>query len=111
MQISLGDLVIHLSRGKMLAFRGARNIGLHCTDGTVWLTVEGKPDDLVLTKGERLLIESNGLALIQGLPSGSVQLVLGSTRKRRRATNRLAKLLRPRIKSVNTKTELSPTAY
>ena len=106
MQMSLGDLVIQLSTGKMLAFRGARNIGLRCTDGAVWLTVEGRPDDMVLTKGERQLIESNGLALIQGLPSGSVQLVDGSTRKRRRVINRLAKLLRRRVKSVSTKIEL-----
>lgn len=74
MRMSFGDVVIQLARGKMLAVRDARNIILRCTEGVIWLTIEGHPHDLILSKGERLRIESNGLALIQGLPSGSIQL-------------------------------------
>lgn len=74
MIMSLHSMVIQLAEGKKLAFRGARDIRLECTEGRVWLTIEGQSDDFLLSKGERLRIGSNGLALIQGLPSGSVQL-------------------------------------
>ncbi len=70
----LRNMVIQLAEGKKLAFRGARDVRLECTEGPVWLTVEGQSDDFLLSKGERLRIEDDGLVLIQGLPSGSVQL-------------------------------------
>ena len=41
----------------------------------VWLTIEGQPGDFLLASGQRLHIKSNGLALVQGLPTGSVRLV------------------------------------
>lgn len=87
MLMSLGNVVIQLAEGKKLAFRGARDVHLECTEGFVWLTVEGQPGDFLLAKGERLRIESNGLALIQGLPLGSVRLLsmaTWSTRQGRR---------------------------
>lgn len=74
MLISLRNMVIQLAEGRGLPFRDARGVCLECTEGLVWLTVEGQPDDFLLARGERLRIESNGLALIQGLPSGSVRL-------------------------------------
>ncbi|MHB1238613.1 MAG: DUF2917 domain-containing protein [Gallionella sp.] len=74
MIMSLRNLVIQLAEGKKLAFRGARDVRLECTEGRVWLTIEGQSDDFLLSKGERLRIEGDGLAPIQGLPSGSVQL-------------------------------------
>lgn len=75
MKMSFKDMVIQLAEGKMLAFQGARDVHLECTEGMIWLTIEGQSGDFLLTKGERQCIESNGLGLIQGLPSGSVQLV------------------------------------
>ena len=74
MLMPLKNIVIKLEE-KQLAFRGAREVHLECTEGVVWLTVEGQPGDFLLTRGERLGIESNGLALVQGLPSGSVRMV------------------------------------
>ena len=67
-------MVIQLKEGRQFAFRGARDAYLECIEGMAWLTVEGQPGDFLLTRGERLRIESNGLALIQGLPSVSVRL-------------------------------------
>lgn len=79
MQMALGNSVIQLGDRKILAFRGARDAYLECIDGFVWLTVEGHACDVVLAKGERVRIEKNGLGLIQGLPSGSFQLVRMAT--------------------------------
>ncbi len=79
MLMSFGNMVIQLAEGISFAFRGARDVHLECTEGMVWLTVEGQICDFLLAKGERLRIESNGLVLIQGLPSGSVQPVSMTT--------------------------------
>ncbi|MBI3525439.1 MAG: DUF2917 domain-containing protein [Betaproteobacteria bacterium] len=78
MRLSLKNGVIQLAEGRLLTFRGARNIHLECTAGMVWLTVEGQAGDFLLTKGERLRIESNGLALVEGSPAGSIRLVSGA---------------------------------
>lgn len=78
MRISLKNGVIQLAGGKPLAFRGACGILLECTEGVVWLTVEGQIGDFLLAKGERLRIESNGLVLVEGMPSGAIRLVNGT---------------------------------
>ena len=72
--MSLENMVIQLVEGKRLAFRGARDVHLECTDGLLWLTVEGHSGDFLLARGERMRIESNGLAIIQGMPSASIRL-------------------------------------
>lgn len=75
MKISPGNMLFQLARKKQFAFRDARGVYVECVCGTVWITVEGQAGDFLLSKGERLCIESNGLALVQGLPSGSIRLV------------------------------------
>jgi hypothetical protein len=70
----LENMVIQLAEGKPLTLRDARGAYIECTEGFVWLTVEGLADDFLLCKGERLRIVNNGLTLIQGMPSGSIRL-------------------------------------
>jgi len=74
MLMTLGNMMIQLAQGKWFAFRDARNVQLECTEGKVWLTIEGVNDDFLLGKGDRIRIDSNGLTLVQGFPSGSVQV-------------------------------------
>lgn len=93
MQISMGVIVIQLAEKKILAFRGARDIDLQCTEGMVWLTVEGQSCDFILAKGEQLHMESNGLALVQGVPSGSVQMVNMASNSIRQKSRRLLKTI------------------
>ena len=75
MQMSLENMVFQLDDKRQFAFREARGVELECIEGKVWLTVEGQPGDFLLGRGERVRIESNGLALVQGMPSGSIQLI------------------------------------
>jgi len=79
MQISLRNEIILLTDGKPLAIRGARGIILECTDGLIWLTVKGLPYDFWLVKGERLIIENNELALVEGFTSGAIRLISESS--------------------------------
>ena len=74
MRMSLGNGIIKLAKGRPVAFRGARNVHLECTEGLVWLTLEGEPDDYFLAKGERVRVKGGGLALIEGYPSGAIRL-------------------------------------
>ena len=69
---------IRLAADRPLAFRGARGFHLECTEGRVWLTVEGQGGDFFLARGERLCIESDGLALVEGSPSGTIRLLSGA---------------------------------
>ncbi len=61
-----------LAAGEILALRGARGTWLECTQGMVWLTVEGQPGDFYLEQGSGVRIASNGLVLIEGMPTGVV---------------------------------------
>jgi len=75
MWLSLRYGLIKLTENEPLAFRGGRAMHVECTEGRVWLTVEGQAGDFLLAQGESLRIESNGLALIEGLPHGTVRLL------------------------------------
>ena len=75
MRMSLKDSLIQLAAGKPLALRGARRVRLECTEGMVWLTLEGAPEDYFLAKGETLRLENNGLVLIEGNPAGAIRLI------------------------------------
>lgn len=85
MLMSPKNLVMELTEDTQLAFRDAQEVCLECIEGTVWLTVEGQPGDFLLVQGERLRIESNGLALAQGMPSGAVRIVSDAICSIRRA--------------------------
>jgi len=74
MLVAPENMVVQLADRNSLAFRGARNVCLECVNGMVWLTIEGQQDDFVLIEGEQFCIESNDLAIVQGLPSGSIHL-------------------------------------
>lgn len=74
MQMSLKNGRIHLGEGVPLHFRGARGIRVECTEGRLWLTVEGEFDDFHLAQGEHLCIPNDGLVLVEGSPTGAIRL-------------------------------------
>lgn len=40
---------------------------LRVTQGTLWLTIDGEPDDLILSPGDRLALPAHAHALVQAL--------------------------------------------
>jgi len=48
MQMSLKNMVIQLVERKHLAFKEAHGVYLECTEGLVWVTVEGQSGDFLL---------------------------------------------------------------
>jgi hypothetical protein len=73
MNTLLSNKPTRLGMGKIVALRGARGSYLECTGGMVWLTIEGQPGDFYLEQGSGLRIASNGLVLIEGMPSGEIR--------------------------------------
>lgn len=73
--MSLEDGIVQLVEAEPLAFRAARNCRLECTAGRVWLTVEGQAGDFLIAQGDRVHIESDGLALVEGMPSGAIRFI------------------------------------
>jgi hypothetical protein len=43
------------------------NARLRVTQGTLWLTIDGEPDDRVLAAGDRLTLPAHAHALLQAL--------------------------------------------
>lgn len=74
MRIELSNTVIQMNESNRLSFSNARNVRLECLDGVIWLTFSDIEGDFLIERGEQIVISSNGLALIQGLPFASVKL-------------------------------------
>jgi hypothetical protein len=105
MWLSLKQGRLQLNGDVPLVFRRARGYWIECVDGRIWLTVTGQPGDFLLGAGERLRIESNGLALVAGLPAGSLCLYREAA-----WPLRSARLLWRRLRGVRPVPESSPAA-
>lgn len=75
MRMTLRNGDIQLVPGMPLAIRGARGVVLECSEGVVWFTIEGRIEDFMLARGESVRIDNNGLALVEGSPSGAIRLL------------------------------------
>ena len=75
MKTLLSNQVSPLAAGEVVAFRGARGSYLECTRGMVWLTIEGQPGDFYLVQGSGVRIASNGLVLVEGMPTGEIRRI------------------------------------
>lgn len=80
MLMSFNNMVVQLAGNKQLVLRGARKLRIECTEGVIWMTVEGQTCDFLLAQGEQLRVAYNGLVLIQGLPFGSIRLHQANSR-------------------------------
>ncbi len=64
------EVEIDLFPGELLKLNGHIGAEIVCHAGTLWITQEGDPQDYVLGVRDRFLISSQGLVLIESLPSG-----------------------------------------
>ena len=75
MNIELGNTTLHVTESNKVSFSCAKNIRLECVHGNIWLTFNDLQGDFLLAKGEQLIIPSNGIALIQGLPAATMKII------------------------------------
>jgi hypothetical protein len=65
---------IALAHGRLLRIRGGRGALLFVEHGSVWLTQEGDPRDIVLAAGAWLRLAGGGTTIVQGLREAALTL-------------------------------------
>lgn len=63
-----------LAHRKVLALRARAGHRVLCLDGSVWVTQDGDPRDLVLDAGESFTLDRRGTALVYALADSSVEV-------------------------------------
>lgn len=66
------DVCIDLAAERHLTLDNARGTPLQVTRGTVWITQERSYDDVILTAGDRWVVERAGRTVIQAQSDASV---------------------------------------
>ena len=74
MQLELHGGAVQLQRGETLRLRDAAGHTVCAREGTLWITEENRPRDVVLEAGNCYRVHARGLTLIEALGSASVQL-------------------------------------
>lgn len=65
---------VHLSDGQTLRVVDGAGTTVTCKEGTVWVTEENQPRDLVLEAGTRVRLKRAGLTLIQALTPAKLSI-------------------------------------
>jgi hypothetical protein len=75
MNIELGTSTLKLAPEGMLRLRDAKGSRLLCENGILWITQEGRSEDVILRKGESLRLRHNGLTLAMALRPSELRVV------------------------------------
>src|ERR1700693_718285 len=67
MKIDFGPSSFNLARDGVMVLREAAGVRVVCLSGAVWLTQEGREEDVILNAGEKFRIANRGLTLITAL--------------------------------------------
>jgi hypothetical protein len=74
MRIELQPGALRLARGQTLKVIDALGSTVRCAEGSVWITEENAPQDVVLEPGAAYRLSRPGLALVHALGDATVAL-------------------------------------
>ena len=74
MRIELRGGNLHLNKGQTLKVRDGAGSRVYCRSGTLWVTEENRPRDVLLGPGACHLLSQRGMALIQALGEADVAI-------------------------------------
>jgi hypothetical protein len=74
MQIELPSPELRLLPDQPLRLRRGRGLVVACKSGIVWITVAGRIEDIFLSAGERYVVESNALTLIEAVEPAAISI-------------------------------------
>jgi hypothetical protein len=74
MHIELHGGNLHLAQGQTLKVRDGAGSTVCCRSGTLWVTEENRPRDVLLEPGACHLLSQRGMALVQAL--GEAELAI-----------------------------------
>lgn len=66
--------MIQLQRGKLLRLPQAAGKTVTVHDGTLWITEQGSPHDVMLRPGEHCRLVHDGLAIVEAFSDASLSL-------------------------------------
>jgi hypothetical protein len=69
-----------LQRGQSLRLRRPRRLCLRATEGTLWITVDGETDDIVLSRGEHRTFDATAPVLVTAMSDAAALTVLSLSR-------------------------------
>src|SRR5690242_4073732 len=72
MKIDVGRSTFNLPREGVVSLRDAAGARIVCLSGALWLTQEGREEDVILQPGESIRVSNDGLALVTALRSSEV---------------------------------------
>lgn len=82
MNIELNQNGLCLKRNQLVTVRGGSGHSIVCDSGTVWVTQDGDPRDIILHAGESFTIDRNGPALVQAFEQGAISIAQAEPRTR-----------------------------
>jgi hypothetical protein len=91
MNIELNQNGLCLKPNQLVKVRGGRGHSIVCHSGSVWVTQDGDPRDIILSAGDSFTLDREGPALVQAFEPGAISIA--QARPQTRAT-RLAALLK-----------------
>jgi len=82
MNIELNQDGLCLKRNQLVKVRGGLGHSIVCDSGTVWVTQDGDPRDIILRAGESFTIDRNGPALVQAFEPGAISITRSAVQTR-----------------------------
>jgi len=74
MNIELNQNGLCLKPNQLVKVRGGRGHSIICHSGSVWVTQDGDPRDVVLRAGEAFTLDHDGPALLQAFEPGAISI-------------------------------------
>lgn len=81
MQIEIPCPELRLLSNQPLRLRNARGLVIACKAGIVWITVGGQIDDIFLKPGERYVIASKNLTLVEAIGVAEINIQPATQRR------------------------------
>lgn len=75
MEVSLSALSLRLPQGATMRLEAARGAELRVRGGTLWLTEEGRPDDVFLGPGASWRLRADGRTVVEADSASDFELV------------------------------------
>ena len=75
MNIHLNTSPVCLARRQAVTLTQAKGSEIRCLRGSLWITQDGDPRDIVLEAGESFTVDRRGPAIVWALRASSVEMV------------------------------------
>jgi hypothetical protein len=74
MNIELNQNGLCLKRNQVVTVREGIGHSIVCDSGTVWVTQDGDPRDIILHTGDAFTLDRKGAALVQAFEPGAISI-------------------------------------